>query len=153
MSCLTQLQYIVCYKSSRCLFFNKKKIGIKKKHSWTMPNPSVTSGFGLTLISVCRCRTDANDLRKKCQCRTNFFPAFQHSDFPAFTYYLFRYRNAPVSEWDAVMPMPCPAMQIKYSLIGCYHDITPFCCAWFLMTNWHGKTVVWPLCSNTFLLP
>ncbi len=47
-------------------------------HSWPMPDLSVTSSTGLTLMPECRCRTEDVDYQKKCRCRTNFFPTFRH---------------------------------------------------------------------------
>ncbi len=43
---------------------------------WTNPWPAVPDW---TLMPECRCRTEAADYRRKCRCRTNFFPAFRHS--------------------------------------------------------------------------
>ncbi len=42
----------------------------------TIPWPAVPDW---PLMPECRCRTEAVDYRKKCRCRINFFPAFQHS--------------------------------------------------------------------------
>ncbi len=39
--------------------------------SWAMPDSSLTSGTGLTLMPECRCRIDTDDYQKKCKCRTN----------------------------------------------------------------------------------
>ncbi len=50
----------------------------RNNHSWAMPDQSVTSGTRRTLMPECRCRTEADDFRKKCRCRTNFFSAFRH---------------------------------------------------------------------------
>jgi hypothetical protein len=93
-----------------------------------MPDSFVTSISGLTLMPECRCRTDANDLRKKCRCRTNFFPAFGHSDIQTF-------RHSIPGPECAGIGMRCrnsdalPSYANKLFLIGFYHDITQFCFA------------------------
>ncbi len=70
----------------------------------TNPWPAVPDW---TLMPECRCRTEAADYRKKCRCRTNFFPAFRHSVIylwqkmsPGFPHHLIVQQEAP--QWVAV---------------------------------------------------
>jgi hypothetical protein len=52
----------------------------------------------------CRCRTEADDYRKKCRCRTNFYPAFRH------LHMIIQYNIARITTSEAV-----------YGRAGCIH--------------------------------
>ncbi len=73
-----------------------RRMEVAERHSWTMPDSSVTSSTGLTLMPECRCQTEAVDYRKKWRCRTNLFAAFRH------LYLIFQHHIARITPSAAV---------------------------------------------------